>query len=645
MKKVLSLIALMLALTVGLSLAACGDKPQTDDHTHTFETAWTTDATYHWHKATCEHTGEVSEKAEHTFVNGVCSVCGATQPLDGFQGEFAVTVNGQLVKLVLDGHGAGTYGEAEIAYTVDGTKITFTIPGDYVIEITKTADAITIEETAEGLDVEIAAWTEPEVLDGFQGEYELTVNSNKIALVLDGKGAGTWNNDEFTYTVEEGVLKFEIAEMAFEITKDEGGFEIEETNEYYDCSIKVAESSVHEHTYHSEFTYNSTQHWHKASCEHEVLATERENHNLENGICTVCGYQEKAAEGLDGWEGTYSFTQGDVAIVVTVNGDKTLAISVNGSAATNGAYDYVMGYGVGEGQIECEFIGYIWTINKENKCFYVDEDGFYYEYAVEYEAPAPAEGELDGWQGTYEITTSFVKIVIELDGEGNGTWKVGSSSPDDVTYTVSGNSISFSNYWTITKSGDSYTYEDDDYNEGDVTYTAPAIVDETLDGWQGTYTCKTAFATTELVIDGKGAGTYGGTAIEYTVSGNTLSFTCAYEDYTITKTAGGYAGTYTFDYEEYGFSSVTYSAKVEEELDGWEGTYTCVIYSSNNTLVLDGKGAGTYNGTDIEYTVNGDTISFECAYEEYTVTKTAGGYAGTFTYDYEEYDMSSVTKA
>ena len=62
------------------------------DHTHKFSSDWTSDATDHWHAATCEHTEEVSGKAAHTFGDYVsnndatteadgtktreCSVCG-----------------------------------------------------------------------------------------------------------------------------------------------------------------------------------------------------------------------------------------------------------------------------------------------------------------------------------------------------------------------------------------------------------------------------------------------------------------------------------------------------------------------------------------------------------------------------------------
>ena len=64
------------------------------DHTHKFATDWTKDETNHWYAATCEHTTEVSGKAEHSFGNWTttkeateeetgtrersCTVCGYT---------------------------------------------------------------------------------------------------------------------------------------------------------------------------------------------------------------------------------------------------------------------------------------------------------------------------------------------------------------------------------------------------------------------------------------------------------------------------------------------------------------------------------------------------------------------------------------
>lgn len=67
------LIALALSLFCVVGLAACGSKtddsttPSDSTHTHTYSIEWSKDETYHWHAATCEHTSEVKDKAEHVF--------------------------------------------------------------------------------------------------------------------------------------------------------------------------------------------------------------------------------------------------------------------------------------------------------------------------------------------------------------------------------------------------------------------------------------------------------------------------------------------------------------------------------------------------------------------------------------------------
>ena len=45
-------------------------------HSHTYSDKWTHDDTYHWHKATCEHEDEVSDKAEHSYgADNKCTEC------------------------------------------------------------------------------------------------------------------------------------------------------------------------------------------------------------------------------------------------------------------------------------------------------------------------------------------------------------------------------------------------------------------------------------------------------------------------------------------------------------------------------------------------------------------------------------------
>ncbi|MCI7798645.1 MAG: hypothetical protein MR555_02910, partial [Spirochaetia bacterium] len=54
-------------VSVALAFAVAGCHIDSDIHEHSFSKDWTSNATDHWHAATCEHTKEVSEKAEHSF--------------------------------------------------------------------------------------------------------------------------------------------------------------------------------------------------------------------------------------------------------------------------------------------------------------------------------------------------------------------------------------------------------------------------------------------------------------------------------------------------------------------------------------------------------------------------------------------------
>ena len=75
MKKNLSML-LCLLLVVVCALASCGGGKK-DDHEHSFDAGWETNATHHWHAAICEH-GEIKDsEAQHTDANedGLCDVC------------------------------------------------------------------------------------------------------------------------------------------------------------------------------------------------------------------------------------------------------------------------------------------------------------------------------------------------------------------------------------------------------------------------------------------------------------------------------------------------------------------------------------------------------------------------------------------
>lgn len=68
--KFLSLsLAMIMLLCVG---TACNEN---NKNTHTYEETWSYDATYHYKKATCEHTNEVKDKSEHNMNGNACTVC------------------------------------------------------------------------------------------------------------------------------------------------------------------------------------------------------------------------------------------------------------------------------------------------------------------------------------------------------------------------------------------------------------------------------------------------------------------------------------------------------------------------------------------------------------------------------------------
>lgn len=63
----------------------------------------------------------------------------------------------------------------------------------------------------------------------------------------------------------------------------------------------------HTHTFADTYSYNGTDHWQVATCEHTELTQNYGKHVYEDGLCTVCGYpepiiydeEEDSTEGID----------------------------------------------------------------------------------------------------------------------------------------------------------------------------------------------------------------------------------------------------------------------------------------------------------------------------------------------------------
>lgn len=72
MKKNILALACMLII-VASSLLSCGGR----EHYHTFSEEWYSDAEYHWHPATCEHSEQNTDFAPHLdeLEDGICDIC------------------------------------------------------------------------------------------------------------------------------------------------------------------------------------------------------------------------------------------------------------------------------------------------------------------------------------------------------------------------------------------------------------------------------------------------------------------------------------------------------------------------------------------------------------------------------------------
>ena len=144
MKSKLKLFMAMLAAVLCFGTAvACDEPADPPAHEHTYATEWTTDETHHWHAATCEHTDEVKDKAEHTLTETVI-----TQP--------TYQAKGSAKKVCSCGYETAAY-ELEKLAKLDPT---YTVPTGLVGYFGETLADITLPEGFSFVDEETTEFDE-----------------------------------------------------------------------------------------------------------------------------------------------------------------------------------------------------------------------------------------------------------------------------------------------------------------------------------------------------------------------------------------------------------------------------------------------------------------------------------------------------
>ena len=208
--------AVISAMVMALAFAGC--QINSDNHEHSFSKDWTSDATDHWHAATCEHTKEVSDKAAHTFGDYVsnndattesdgtktrkCSVCGYEDTVTDEGSKIVATPIFSIESGAVDSGTSvtitcGTEG-AKIYYTTDGTEPAASST-EYTAAISVTAavtlKAIAVKDGMNNSAVASASYTiKPDYSDCVVGDFILkdgtilskdeTPESDTVAAVI-----------------------------------------------------------------------------------------------------------------------------------------------------------------------------------------------------------------------------------------------------------------------------------------------------------------------------------------------------------------------------------------------------------------------------------------------------------------------------
>ncbi len=228
-------------------------------HEHTYADTWSASETHHWHAATCSDSDacktEVKDKAEHTFVNGVCTECKYQAKLGTKHNPNALTVPGNLtvnytanadpVWYVFTAEKDAVIGiklsnGAKMGYGTDKEEMTFTTDTEVTFDIVEGTTYYVNFSSADfsAAKINVSAVYVDTSIGNLTGSYigENVVGSTKdlmVTIVSDQDLAGgtitftrhSMNKEEivehYKYKVVEGEFVF-LFENGNEVTYPEG---------------------------------------------------------------------------------------------------------------------------------------------------------------------------------------------------------------------------------------------------------------------------------------------------------------------------------------------------------------------------------------------------------------------------------------
>lgn len=272
-------------------------------HEHTYASAWSFNDEYHWHNASCEHTDATSNKVKHTF-NDWSVVNEATIFSEGSKSRICYICG---------------YEQFETIAKKDSKGKTINVPLsiDELIELSNTLEneELFIEELfVQGL-------LESYTVNSDQ-TYNLVFNNyNKEKAIFNVSNAfidysglpqdKTIDDMLGRQIIIQGYVKKNVVYGNTSLLMGRTTFSSTGKVSFpIIVSADLGNTNIHEHTFETKWTYNETQHWHKATCEHANLNSEVGDHVFNEWIidieptyssgghkyrlCDTCGYKQES---------------------------------------------------------------------------------------------------------------------------------------------------------------------------------------------------------------------------------------------------------------------------------------------------------------------------------------------------------------
>ena len=314
----------------------------TNIHEHTYSAEWSADPSKHFHTATCKHSSTKIDVEAHTFVKGVCTVCGYNILVLSDDGKTVLGISDNEAKEVTIPQGVTAIGGSaladcaltEIVIPEGVTSIgNFAFQGCFALaSVSLPEGLLTIGERAFDNCTVLTSIKTPSTLQNI--EYCSFANCTNLKTVILSEGAKTIGNlafkgcqklteiyipeslTEIKQNVFDGASLSKIyysgnkAEWAA-ITKNKYNSVLnaatvycysetdpDETGNFwhYDEDGNAALWPVH--TFAEDWSYDETDHWHEATCEHTDKKSAFGPHDLaveETAAgtmysCVTCGY-------------------------------------------------------------------------------------------------------------------------------------------------------------------------------------------------------------------------------------------------------------------------------------------------------------------------------------------------------------------